>query len=274
VDRGGCCREEGELVDRGGCCREERELVDRGGCCREEGEHLLSRTMRPTRGRDVDSSHNLQLSQIASTFPAPRKGSPPDSIFWVGQPHASPVWLAGLRLALSGDIETNPGPFFCRSCHIALFHFCCFENHFCKPPKFPKSCRLCHLPFCNFCCYLKHFCLLIPITNKQSHQQNFSHSTSQNSNNISQTKKQTQPINTQPSHTTFHSPQTFASQSVSSSHSQSTPNPTNTHSSCSPSHTPQTYNSQSNSPSKITSEFTTNTQSSHTTSHTPQTYCS
>ena len=144
--------------------------------------------MRPTRGRDVDSSHNLQLSQIASTFPAPRKGSPPDSIFWVGQPHASPVWLAGLRLALSGDIETNPGPFFCRSCHIALFHFCCFENHFCKPPKFPKSCRLCHLPFCNFCCYLKHFCLLIPITNKQSHQQNFSHSTSQNSNNISQTK--------------------------------------------------------------------------------------
>ena len=75
-----------------------------------------------------------------------------------------------------------------RSCHIALFHFCCFENHFCKPPKFPKSCRLCHLPFCNFCCYLKHFCLPIPITNKQSHQQNFSHSTSQNSNNISQTK--------------------------------------------------------------------------------------
>ena len=116
--------------------------------------------MWPTSGRGV-SNPNIKLLQIASNIPAPRKGSPTDSIFWVGQPHASPVWLAGLRLALSGDIESNPGPIvdYCRFCHIPLFHYCCRENHLCKIPKFPKSCRLCNFTFCNFCCYVSHFCL-------------------------------------------------------------------------------------------------------------------
>ena len=123
-------------------------------------EIIRPRKMWPTSGRGV-SNPNIKLLQIASNIPAPRKGSPTDSIFWVGQPHASPVWLAGLRLALSGDIESNPGPIvdYCRFCHIPLFHYCCRENHLCKIPKFPKSCRLCNFTFCNFCCYVSHFCL-------------------------------------------------------------------------------------------------------------------
>ena len=31
-----------------------------------------------------------------------------------------PVWLAGL-LALAGDVETNPGPQFCKKCHVPLY---------------------------------------------------------------------------------------------------------------------------------------------------------
>ena len=69
-----------------------------------EGER--SRATRPTRGRDVncDSSCKSRLQ------PRSPKGEPFRPVFWVGQPHTSPMWLAGL-IALAGDVELNPGPY-------------------------------------------------------------------------------------------------------------------------------------------------------------------
>ena len=88
----------------------------------------------PTSGRGVSGQYQQPL-QITSTHPAPRKGGPLDPVFWVGQPHESPMWLAELLLALSGDIETNPGPTFCKTCHNPFFFL---GNHIHLPRKIRK----------------------------------------------------------------------------------------------------------------------------------------
>jgi hypothetical protein len=45
------------------------------------------------------------------------------------------MWLAELLLALSGDIETNPGPTFCKTCHNPFFFL---GNHIHLPRKIRK----------------------------------------------------------------------------------------------------------------------------------------
>ena len=59
-------------------------------------------------GRPVQK-RNEEDGQIGTNHPCPSREGPYSTVFSVSRPMDSLMWLAG-RLALSGDVKTNPGP--------------------------------------------------------------------------------------------------------------------------------------------------------------------
>ena len=62
---------------------------------------------RPVQKRNI--TQQKRTAKSAPITPCPSREGPYSTVFWVSRPMDPLMWLAGL-LALSGDVETNPGP--------------------------------------------------------------------------------------------------------------------------------------------------------------------